>query len=358
MKISNIQRRVTLITAIALLMALFIGGQARADMVMLSPVADTYVDSDNATSVYGQDVFLISRFDPKTDRKSQPFLKFDLSLIPLGSTINEATLKLYLKDMTGKNSVEVEAFRATSDWSEETLAWNSRPTGPGLGKSATISDNKGNKNIDLTAFVAGWLSGTFPNYGIFLDYMGKSKYSVVFNSSEAAKNQPYLVVYYNPPASGTGAPAVGLSMAEGKAPAIIEVTASGITKDTVTITWMTDMKADGSIRYGLSAAYDYESKSNRDVTSHSITLRGLSPGTTYHYRVFSNSAADMEASSADLQFKTTGQPVVNTILPSTPFGWLKLTGLFVGSVTVFLLLIAGAVELQRWRHSKPSKPAS
>ncbi len=65
---------------------------------MLSPIADTYVDSDNATAVYGRDVFLISRFDSKTDRKSQPFLKFDLSLVPPGSTINEATLKLYLKD--------------------------------------------------------------------------------------------------------------------------------------------------------------------------------------------------------------------------------------------------------------------
>jgi hypothetical protein len=351
-------RRLALMTTLVFCLALGLAGRASADMVMLSPVADSYVDSDNTTSVYGQDLFLISRYDTNTDRMSLPFLKFDLSLIPPGSTVNEATLKLYLKDMTGRNSVQVEAFRATSDWTEETLMWNNRPTGPGLGKTATISDNKGNKNVDLTEFVTGWLANTFPNYGVFLDYSGDRKYSVVFNSREAPKNQPYLVVYYNPPASGTGAPPVGLSMAEGKPPAIMAIKVSDITADSVTITWMTDMKADSSVRFGRSAAYDYETGTNRDVTSHTLTLRGLSPGTEYHYRVYSNSAADMESSSADLQFKTEKGAAGETVLPSTPFGWLKLIGLFVGGVTLFLLVIVGAAEYQRWRHLKASGKAS
>jgi hypothetical protein len=344
--------------SIMLLLALLPAGRANAEMVMLSPVADTYVDSDSATSTYGNDPFLISRFNVKSDRRSLPFLKFDFSLIPPGSTINEATLKVYLKDMTGRNSVEVEAFRATSDWNEETLSWNLRPTGPGLGNAATISDNKGNKNLDLTAFVAGWLANTFPNYGVFIDYTGTKTYSVVFNSREASKNQPYLVVYYNPPPSGTGAPPVGLSMAEGKAPAIVEIKVTEVQPDSVTISWMTDMKADSSVRFGRSAAYDFETGTNRDVTAHSLTLRGLSPGTEYHYRVFSNSAADMEASSADLQFKTAKGRDTNLVIPSTPFGWLKLTGLFAGLVLAFLLLIVGAAELQRWRHSRASGTAS
>ncbi len=354
MKIAYIIRRIMIVFTMSLLFVLIIAGSARADMVMLSPIADTYVDSDNATAVYGRDVFLISRFDSKTDRKSQPFLKFDLSLVPPGSTINEATLKLYLKDMTGRNSIEVEAFRATSDWNEETLSWNIRPTGPGLGKTATISDNRGNKNLDLTSFVSGWLSNTFPNYGVFIDYAGKNTYSVVFNSREAPKNQPYLIVYYSPPSSGAGTPPVGLSMAEGKAPAIIEVNISEIKSNSVTITWMTDMKADSKVKFGLTAAYDFEIRANKDVTAHSITLRGLAPGTDYHFRVFSKSPADLEASSADLQFKTSGKPAVSTILPSTPFGWLKLVGIIAGVISLFLLAIVGAAELQRLRRSRVS----
>ncbi len=350
----RIKRRAILTLTISLLFVLLITGPAQGDMVMLSPVFDTYVDSDNPTSVYGQDVFLISRFDAKSDRRSQPFLKFDLSLIPPGSTINEATLKLYLKDMTGRNSVEVEAYRATSDWHEATLTWNTRPTGPGLERTATVSDNKGNKNIDLTAFVSGWLANTFPNHGIFIDYKGKATYSAVFNSREATKNQPYLVVYYNPPASGTGTPPVGLSMAEGKAPAIMEVNVSKINNSSVTITWMTDMKADSKVKFGRTAAYDYEIRTNKDVTAHSITLRGLSPGTAYHFRVFSNSPADLEASSADLEFKTGGRAGASTILPSTPFGWLRLIGLIAGAISLFLLVLVGAVEIQRWRHSRAS----
>jgi hypothetical protein len=354
MKTRCIAKSFALVITFVSFLFMFSAGSARADMVMLSPVADSYVDSNSPTSAFGNDLFLISRFDAKSERKSQTFLKFDLALIPPGSTINEATLKLYLKSMTGKSPIQVKTFRATSDWNEETLSWNTRPTGPGLESMATISNNKGNKNFDLTALVSGWLANTFPNYGIFIDYSGKNTYSAIFNSREAAKNQPYLVVYYNPPSSETGAPAVGLSMAEGKAPAITEVKASKITSSTATITWMTDMKADGTVRFGQSAAYDYEIGASKDITSHSITLRGLSPGTGYHFRVFSNSPADMEASSADLQFKTTGAPASNTVLPSTPFGWLKLIGLFAGAFSLFLLSIAGAVELARWRNSRAS----
>ncbi|MFA5867392.1 MAG: DNRLRE domain-containing protein [Actinomycetota bacterium] len=350
----QLTRRITLTLTFSLFLILLIAGPAQGDMVMLSPVVDTYVDSDNPTSAYGQDVFLISRFDARSDRLSQPFLKFDLSLIPSGSTINEATLKLYLKDMTGRNSVEIEAFRATSDWDEAALTWNNRPTGPGLEKTATISDNRGNKNVDMTAFVSGWLANTFPNYGVFLDYKGKATYSAVFNSREAPKNQPYLVVYYNPPASGSGTPSVGLSIAEGKAPAIMEVNVSDIKNSSVTITWMTDMKADSKVKFGRTAAYDYETRTNKDVTAHSITLRGLSPGTVYHYRVFSKSPADLEASSADLEFKTSGQPAASTILPSTPFGWLKLIGIIAGAISLFLLVIVSAAELQHWRYSRSS----
>ncbi len=351
---SYIMRRVAFAFMVSLLFALMMAGAAQADMVMLSPIADAYVDSTNPASAFGQDVFLISGFDANTDRRTQPFLKFDLSLIPPGSTINEATLKLYLKSMTGKSPTEVEIFRATSDWDEQTLSWNTRPTGPGLGKTATISDNKGNKNIDMTAFVAGWLANTFPNFGVFVDYAGKNTYSVIFNSREAPKNQPYLVVYYNPPSSGTGGPPVGLSMAEGKPPAISEIRLSEIKTDSVTITWLTNMKADSTIKFGLTAAYDYEMSANKDVSAHSITLRGLSPGTEYHYRVFSNSPADLESSSADLTFKTSGKQAVSTILPSTPFGWLRLIGLIAGVITVFLLVLVGAVELNRWRHSRAS----
>lgn len=352
MKTPNVSRLLTLILWLAAFLVFSTAGVAHAEMVMLSPTADSYVDNENAASSYGQDIFLISRFNSKTDRRTQPFLKFDLSLIPPGSTINEATLKLYLNDMSGKKSIKAEAFRATGDWDEQTLSWNNKPTGPEIGKTATVSDNRGNKNFDLTSLVAGWLAGSYPNFGLFLDYSGKDTYSVVFNSREAPNNQPYLVIYYAPPASSTGAPSSGLSMAEGKPPSIIAVNVTNIGKDTVTISWMTDVKSDSKVRFGKTAAYDYMVRANKDTTSHSIVLRGLSPGTSYHYRVFSVSAADLESSSADLQFKTAGQPVADTVLPSTPFGWLRLFAIAVTLVTLFLLSIVAAVEFRRWFDSR------
>jgi len=41
-------------------------------------------------------------------------------------------------------------------------------------------------------------------------------------------------------------------------------------------------------------------------TSHSVTLSGLTPGTTYHYRVNSHDAANNLASLADATFTTAG----------------------------------------------------
>lgn len=357
MKNQSIIRRIILTLTITLFISIFIAGPAYAEMVMLSPTADSYVDNENPASVYGQDVFLISRFNSQTDRLTQPFLKFDLSLIPPGSTISDATLKLYLKDMTGEKAVAVEAFRATSDWNEQTLSWNTKPTGPGLGKTATVSDNKGNKNIELTSFVAGWLAGSYPNFGVFLDYSGRKTYSVVLNSREATKNQPYLVVYYAPPSSGTGAPPVGLSMAEGKPPAIMAVSVTKINKDNVTVNWMSDVKSDSTVKFGKTAAYDFVVRvdKGKDKTSHSVILRGLSPGTGYHYRVFSKSAAELEASSSDLQFKTAGQPTASTVLPSTPFGWFKLFLILLVLGSTFLILIVGAFEFKNWLDSRPKK---
>jgi hypothetical protein len=59
-----------------------------------------------------------------------------------------------------------------------------------------------------------------------------------------------------------------------------------------TITWDTDEPADSRVDYGLSGGALNSSESSATlVTAHSILLSGLTPGTTYDYRVTSEDAA-------------------------------------------------------------------
>ena len=97
-------------------------------------------------------------------------------------------------------------------------------------------------------------------------------------------------------------------------PSITNVLASDITETSATITWTTDEKSTSQVEYGETA--DYGSATPLDeslVTSHSVSLSGLEPDTTYHYRVKSKDTSGNEATSEDKSFTTLALP--DTTLP-------------------------------------------
>ena len=60
-----------------------------------------------------------------------------------------------------------------------------------------------------------------------------------------------------------------------------------------TVTWTTDEPSDSRVDYGTSpAALGQNASDAASVTAHSVRLTGLTPGTTYHYRVRSADASD------------------------------------------------------------------
>jgi hypothetical protein len=89
------------------------------------------------------------------------------------------------------------------------------------------------------------------------------------------------------------------------------VTVGNITNSTATISWKTYENADSQVIYGSSNGY-YPSNSplldggGAMKMTHSVTLTGLKPGTTCHYRVNSRDAVANLASLADATFTTTG----------------------------------------------------
>ena len=97
--------------------------------------------------------------------------------------------------------------------------------------------------------------------------------------------------------------------ADTTAPAISARAATAATDGTATVTWTTDEAADSRVDYGTSAGALTQSATDAaDVTAHSVRLTGLTPGTTYHYRVRSaddalNETADPAAASAPATFR-------------------------------------------------------
>jgi hypothetical protein len=108
----------------------------------------------------------------------------------------------------------------------------------------------------------------------------------------------------------TGAPA-------SPAPVISNVTVSNITTTGATITWTTDQASTTQVNYGTTTSYGNSSTLNSSlITSHSVTLTNLTPGTTYDYDVVStNSTGTSSGMSTNYTFTTTniiGTPPVIT----------------------------------------------
>jgi hypothetical protein len=75
------------------------------------------------------------------------------------------------------------------------------------------------------------------------------------------------------------------------------------------ITWSTDEGATSKVDYGTNTAYGSSSSTYAQlVTLHAITLTGLDPLTTYHYRVRSKDQAGNETVSGDFTFTTLSAP--------------------------------------------------
>lgn len=86
-----------------------------------------------------------------------------------------------------------------------------------------------------------------------------------------------------------------------------------------TIAWITDDESTSLINYGLTDTYTSATTFDTDlVTSHSQTITGLTPSTTYHYSVTSTDSAGNTTVSVDQTFTTLAAEVVEEEVVDTP----------------------------------------
>lgn len=139
-----------------------------------SVVADTMVLAGYPTTNYGSDEDMWAGYDTWLNpdgKNARSLVRFDLSAIPAGTSISQATLWLYLRssyDVTNTSRV-MAAYRVASSWTEGDVTWNTRPSlGGKYGEVSVPHADWRWYAIDVTDLVRSWLSGQYSNYGIWV----------------------------------------------------------------------------------------------------------------------------------------------------------------------------------------------
>ena len=97
----------------------------------------------------------------------------------------------------------------------------------------------------------------------------------------------------------------GATVPDTTAPVITNVQSTNIGTNSATITWTTNENSSSQIEYGTTSSYGTSNTVDSSLTAaHSMTLTGLAPNTTYHFRVKSSDAAGNLATSVDNTFTT------------------------------------------------------
>jgi hypothetical protein len=87
-------------------------------------------------------------------------------------------------------------------------------------------------------------------------------------------------------------------------PGSANVTVTNITTNSATVHWTTNRLTNSLVSYGPTPAYGNSVSDSAYVTAHNISLVGLTPNTTYHFKVTSVTSGGTSISSGDLTFKT------------------------------------------------------
>jgi predicted RNA-binding Zn-ribbon protein involved in translation (DUF1610 family) len=117
-------------------------------------------------------------------------------------------------------------------------------------------------------------------------------------------------------------------------PVISNVKVTALTRTGATVTWTTSEPADSVLSFGNTTSYGQNLSSKQFVVSHSITISGLSPGRTYHFRVGSaDPAGNAAQNSTDQAFTTLRTGGTTT---AAPLSWLWV------ALGIFLVVVMAA----------------
>lgn len=172
-------------------------------------VRDTYLNGWDANTNYEPSTDLRCR----TDGMRNSILRFDLSRVPAGARITQATLSVYVTTAS-PNPIWLEVYRVLRPWEPTQATWLRARDGsswispgcdyPGQDRAATysatayLSRAQASYDMDITALVQTWVNDPGTNYGILLKGSGASstEYTLASSNHWGTAWRPKLTISY------------------------------------------------------------------------------------------------------------------------------------------------------------------
>lgn len=204
---------------------------------------------------------IVGRMQAKADGKKRTLYRFDVSSIPSGAVIVNATLELYLLNGAGI-PVTMEAREVLETWVEGSglntapfttngVSWDTQPLFGGTAVGAqTVGSTSGWYTFSLTDLVQQWVNGSKPNYGVALVDRNEATIAVNYKTFASSENadiakRPVLRIQFAAP--------------------VVAVTGVDVTPSTVSL-------IEGGNAVQLSATVLPDTATNRKVTWTSSNL--------------------------------------------------------------------------------------
>lgn len=158
---------------------------------------------DHIANINGSSNELI--VDGDSDKVNRALIRFDVTGIPSGATVQSATLTLcYSGNPSGGSQGHThDLHRATSGWTELVVTWLLQPTfSPAMTDSVVVPSSEQCMTFDVASDVQAWIDGTF-NFGWLLkdaDESQSGSSDAKYRSREdgSPTDHPHLDITYQP----------------------------------------------------------------------------------------------------------------------------------------------------------------
>jgi len=154
-----------------------------------------------------EDLRLNGEYDPvpSSSHRARIIMQFDLSTVPAGATIEDATLWLYEKP-SKPATIYYSIHAVNHSWDEQSASWNNGWLSAGGDFSTesflngTVDGTNGWHSFDLSRLVDLWTRGSVPNYGFIIvprnDAADGTKDFTCSDVSNKPEQRPKLIVNY------------------------------------------------------------------------------------------------------------------------------------------------------------------
>jgi len=171
--------------------------------ITISPTADTYGTSANASTNYGSSTTADIWYGPQFEENvgSTTFIKFADADIPKGKIVSAYLYLSVTAINVGSGAGNCYIRNLSASWAEDTLTWNNRPSvySTVYGRIDLGSTGANKKSDDLKDLITAWQS---TNYGLRVNAGSIDASTIRTRENSTSTERPKLEITYIPVPSG------------------------------------------------------------------------------------------------------------------------------------------------------------